>query len=150
MRVNFNIVVMTGLMLMGGGIVGEAGLYSPLQVTINLEEETFVVFEEFSGEVRIKNTFPRTVPATFNVKVFHDDIVIYEKITEIKTIFPGTNKYALDVFGIPSITDDPWSSGHWRILIQQHNVDAEYAASAEFWIVKPTETARPSKVKPLF
>src|SRR3989338_8672644 len=97
---------------------------SPINVEIKLPKGSFKLYEPIVGEIILQNTSPVNLPAVFEFKLFKDGKLKSQKLTEVKSIFPGRTRIRFPEFGIPIFNDNPWAAGHWYLTILQQNVDS--------------------------
>ena len=117
--------------------ISHAGpLWSTFRIDIEMAKEAFEIREPLEGQVIITYIKPHSIPAVFQVELYHNGERKFITWTSIERIFPGRNKYTFKTFVLPLITENPASIGHWRLKINQLNVDDQYAAQAEFDIIE--------------
>jgi hypothetical protein len=104
--------------------------HSPLSIEIQMTKAVYGANEELEGVIVITNASSASFPATFDIQLFHEDDLREEMSAEIKSFLPGDNKYNFKELGIPQT--HPGGEGRWRLMIVQKDVNASYAATADF------------------
>jgi len=90
---------------------------SGFTITVDLKKASYLIGEELEGDVVIQSA-KSGFPATFNVKIYHNDRLRYTKIVHLPQIYFGTEAYSLETFGIKGLSEEP---GSWRIVVGQSN-----------------------------
>ena len=113
--------------------------YNPLKIQIKMEKTAFEVGETVEGRVIVHNSYPASVPAIFNVRLFHDGKPEDKWTTSIPHVPGGTTDFSFKNFGIPVFNDQAGTEGEWRITIVQQNRDASDASEVMIRIVPSQE-----------
>ena len=117
-------------------------VYSPLEINIKLEKETFRIGEEIKGEVNVYNSYPGSLPVIFVTHIFHDDQFFWETLTSLQSIPMGRMSFTLKTFGVPFFNAKAGSEGTWRIKIFQKNMEDKNSAEVTLKIVPPAMRAK--------
>ena len=92
-----------------------------IEVDVQMEDKVFQPNQNVEGQIIVHNTTPKPLPATFHVKLFHDNKLFrHVRVqTADKLIQPGITRYDLDEFGIPDLNKNRNYSGEWTIMVYQ-------------------------------
>ena len=118
------------------GYRGSNGSYSPIRVTIQMKETVFKIGEPVEGTVVLENTYPANLPATFNIKLFHEGKPVSDLLTAIERVPSGTTPFSFKAFGVPFFNKGVASEGTWRLSIVQQNLDESYSKEITIQIVR--------------
>jgi hypothetical protein len=110
------------------------GMKSHIEVEIHPKKSVFQVLEPVDGTVILRN-MTRSLPATFNIFLFHDGVSAGEGRIHIPKVFTGTMKFSFKDFAISQFNNNTGAQGEWIIKILQQNVDESYATSSKVEIV---------------
>lgn len=121
-------------LLAGASIGWGPDSYSPVRVRISIERTDYEVKEPVEGRVVLDNISPATLPAVFNIRLFHDGILVSRFVTSIQQIPSGQTSFSFQGFGIPFFNSGPESAGVWRISIVQQNLDESTAEEVTIYI----------------
>jgi len=92
-----------------------------IEVDVQMDSHKFQPNEHVKGQIVVNNTAPEPLPATFHVKLYHDNKLFrHVRVqTKDKLIEPGITRYSLDEFGIPDLNKNRNYSGDWTIMVYQ-------------------------------
>lgn len=111
---------------------------SPLRIEIKMKKNAFKIREPVQGTVIVENRYPTTLPAVFNIRLFHDGNQVAERITSVKELPPWKTKFSLKNFGIPLFNIHTGAQGLWRITVTQQGKEDRYLAQAIVRIIPAT------------
>ena len=94
------------------------GANDDVSVDFNMKNN-FDATEDVTGEVIVNNAGAVALPATFHVKIFHDDRLFKEFVTEKESLSPGTTTFTLPEFGFPDLNANRNFQGRWVIMVYQ-------------------------------
>ncbi len=107
----------------------------PISLTIDLQKNVFEVGEPIEGTISVRNSYAATIPAGFNIKIFHDGTFVSQSFTTVH-IPLGTTKFSFKKFGIPIFNVDPSAQGEWHISIVQRGQNPAPAQEVTLHIMK--------------
>ena len=116
--------------------------YSPLSIKIRMQKEVFKVGEPIVGTIVLQNIYSVGFSAIFDIKLFHENVLVSQLTTAIKRVPFGTTEFSFQGFGIPPFNDNSATQGNWRISIVQQNLDASYAKEVAIHII-PSSPLQP-------
>lgn len=91
--------------------------------------------ERVTGDVVVENSSREPLPATFHIKLYHNDSLLKELDTVVHNLKPGTTTFSLDEFGIPTINQSAASQGNWTIVVYQQDLGPAYSKETSFRIL---------------
>ena len=80
----------------------------------------------------VDNSYREPLPASFHVKVYHNDNLLKEMDTLVNNLRPGRTAFSLDEFGIPAINRSAGSQGDWTLVVYQNPMGPTYSKEAKF------------------
>ena len=108
-----------------------SNISSPVSVTIKLAKDIIEPGEPLEGQVILTNISPVVFPASFDIRIFHNDQLVSSSTMSLKRVPRGITKFSFKHFGIrPFTTEDPDAEGSWRVTIVQLGLDSSHAAAA--------------------
>lgn len=96
------------------------GVHNPISFDINVKP-TYDPTEDVTGKIVVHNTYASPLPATFRIKLYHNDKFQNELVSSMDQLLPGQTTFSLDEFGIPQINQNPNAQGQWTIVIYQND-----------------------------
>ena len=109
---------------------------SYFEIKIALTQDVYLVDELLEGKVTMDNSFPATVPVTFQMTMTHNGRLKHQSQVYVKTFPPGVLSFDFRTFRIPQKAFKAADVGHWVIRIKQLHADDAYAVRAEFDVME--------------